>query len=125
VLFQFVGYHSVPSSGLPVTQLPDAAANAALGFSFLRRRAGLIGCRQNRGVCPATDIVPHQCGVFVLVHALERKGIQDQHNGEQAAHRHTENMRGASVVLGHFDRPFIRLNRVSWEHDAEARLRMK
>jgi hypothetical protein len=100
-------------------------ANAALGSSFFRRRAGTIGCRQNRGVCPAPILSRIQCGVFVLVHALERKGIQDQHNGEQAAHRHTENMRGASVVLGHFDRPFIRLNRVSWEHDAEARLRMK
>jgi len=70
-------------------------------------------------------VIPHQCGVFVQVHALGRKGIQDQHNGEQAANRHTENVRGASVVLGHFDLPFIRLNRVSCQHHAAPRLRMK
>jgi hypothetical protein len=85
----------------------------------------MIGCRHNRGAARLLDLVTAWCGVFGQVHALERKGIQDQHSGEQAANRHTENMRNASVVLGHFGRPLIRLNRVSWEHHAEPRLRMK
>jgi len=43
--------------------------------------------------------------VLVQVHALGGKSIQDQHNGEQTANRHTKNMRDTSVMLGHFRSP--------------------